>query len=60
MVQQNKPTFKPSKGGKGKLSRNKRKLAGKATPLSLFIRGKISGETYFNQTKQTIKNGKPK
>ena len=37
-----------------KLTRGKRKRDRKSKPLSLFIRGKITGETYFKLTKQKV------
>lgn len=41
-------------GGKGqrKYTRSKKKAAGRSNPISLFVRGKISGEEYFKQTNQ--------
>jgi hypothetical protein len=44
-------------GGKGqrKYGRSGRKQARKGSPISLFVRGKISGEEYFKQSNQTRK-----
>ena len=38
-----------------KLSRGKHRKDRKTKPLSLFIRGKITGETYFKLTKQKVR-----
>lgn len=43
--------------GSRKHGRNKKKAAGKMNPISWFIRGKITAETYFNQTNQSLKKG---
>ena len=40
------------KGGSRKLGRKARKTKGKGNPLALFVRGLITAETYFKQTKQ--------
>jgi hypothetical protein len=36
-----------------KIGRCKKKDKGRTTPLSAFVRNKISAEEYFKQTKQT-------
>lgn len=41
--------------GNKKLTRGKRKKDRKTKPLSLFIRGKITGETYFKLTNQKVR-----
>lgn len=41
--------------GNKKLSRGKRREFRKNRPISLFIRGKITGETYFKLTKQKVR-----
>lgn len=45
--------MKKKAGGKGqrKYGRTQRKLARRGSPISLFVRGKISGEEYFKLTK---------
>jgi len=40
------------KGGARKAGRKARRMGRKGSPISLFVRGKISGEAYFKQTKQ--------
>jgi hypothetical protein len=48
---------KAKAGGKGqrKYNRSKKKAAGRGNPISLFVRGKISGEEYFKLTNQARK-----
>lgn len=43
---------KKGKNGQKKYGRYKRKDAGKATALSAFVRGRITGEEYFRMTGQ--------
>lgn len=40
---------------KRKYGREKRKATRKGSPISLFVRGKISGEQYFKITNQPLK-----
>lgn len=46
---------KNRKRGSKKHARCKKKAAGRLSPLSAFVRGKISAEQYFYQTNQTLK-----
>lgn len=41
--------------GTKKYSRKKKKEAGKTSPLSLFVRDKISAHKYWELTKQSLK-----
>ena len=43
------------RSGNMKYGREKKKAARKGTPISLFVRGKISGEQYFRFTNQPLK-----
>jgi hypothetical protein len=42
-------------GGCKKAGRSKKKAAGRTSHLSAFVRGRITGEQYFNLTGQTLK-----
>ncbi len=44
------------KGGTRKRGREKRKSLRKGSPISLFSKGKISGEVYFRLTKSKSLN----
>lgn len=40
---------------KGKIGRGKRRSGGKTTPLSLFVRNKITAKQYWEQTNQSLR-----
>lgn len=44
-----------AKKGKGKRGREKRKKERRGSPISLYVRNKITAEAYFKATGQSVK-----